>query len=50
MQHEGKKAIRINSVLWILIPPFPGSNPGAAATKSKRALRKAKSLGFVPDA
>src|SRR5258708_548516 len=31
MQHETGKPLHIKGLLRILIPPFPGSNPGAPA-------------------
>src|SRR6266436_2221341 len=34
MQHDSRYAMHITILLGILIPPFPGSNPGAPASKS----------------
>jgi hypothetical protein len=33
-QHETGKPLRIKGLWRILIPPFPGSNPGAPASRS----------------
>jgi len=33
MQHETGKPLHIKGLLRILIPPFPGSNPGAPASQ-----------------
>jgi len=38
MQHETGKPLHIKGLLRILIPPFPGSNPGAPA--NQRGLRQ----------
>src|SRR6266849_2205811 len=45
MQHETGKPLHIKGLLRILIPPFPGSNPGAPA--SQRGLCIVSSPQFV---
>src|SRR6266566_3893079 len=42
-QHETGKPLHIKGLLRILIPPFPGSNPGAPAI-----LRPSENAGFLP--